>query len=98
MLVNYIFIKTFKTSSFNGSERKLSKSVNKWLENHLFSEKETKTKNYSLLFEKLNGNNSNWWTENIKYQLDVFLSSMDIDKFNFSNELVKSKYFDFRYY
>ncbi len=73
-------IKPFKTSSFNGSERKLSQSVNKWLENYLFSQNETRTKNYSLLFEKLNGNNSNWWTVNIKHQLDVFLSSIDIDK------------------
>lgn len=73
-------IKTFKTNSFNGSERKLSQSVNKWLKNNLFSEKETRTKNYSLLFEKLNGINSNWWTENIKRQVGVFLSSIDIDK------------------
>lgn len=73
-------IKTFKTNSFNGSERKLTHSVNKWLENHLFCEKETRTKNYSLLFEKLNGINSNWWTENIKHKVDVFLSSIDIDK------------------
>lgn len=73
-------IKTFKTNSFNGSERKLTHSVNKWLENHLFCEKETRSKNYSLLFEKLNGINSNWWTENIIHQVDVFLSSIDIDK------------------
>lgn len=73
-------IKIFKTNSFIGSERKLSQSINKWLENHLFSEKETRTKNYSLLFERLNGINSNWWTENIKHQVDVFLSSIDIDK------------------
>jgi hypothetical protein len=74
-------IKTFKVNSFEGSERKLTQSINKWLENHLFSEKEAKTKNYSLLFEKLNGNSySNWWTVNIKHQLDVFLSSIDVNR------------------
>jgi len=72
-------VKTFKTNSFESSEEKLSQSINKWLENLLFSEKETRTKNYSLLFDKLNGN-SNWWTVNIKHQLDVFLLSIDANK------------------
>lgn len=72
-------IKTFKINSFKNSESKLSQSINKWLVNHLFSEKETKTKNYSLLFEKLNGS-VNWWTINIKHQLNVFISSIDSNK------------------
>ncbi len=71
-------IKTFKTKSYANSEIKLSKSINIWLENNFFSEKETQNKNYSLLLEKLKGDSiDNWWTINIKHQLGVFLSSIN---------------------
>lgn len=74
-------IKTFKINSFESSEGKLSQSINTWLANHLFSEKETRKKNHSPLFEKLNGSSIvNWWTINIKHQLDIFLSSISPDK------------------
>jgi len=77
-VVELHLIKTFKINSFESSERKLSQSINKWLENHFFSEKETIANNYSPLFEKLNENsNNNWWTVNIKHQLDVFLSTIN---------------------
>lgn len=70
-------IKMFKINSFESSEEKLSLSINRWLENYLFSEEESRKRNYSKLFEKLNGSSiDNWWTINIKHQLGIFLSTI----------------------
>lgn len=68
-------VKKFNFKSFKNSETKLANAISNWLNCNLFSEVETKKKNYSSLFRQLReSKNYNWWTKLISEKIKLFLS------------------------
>lgn len=73
----FTIARTFPIINFSDAESKLTKAIDKWIENNIFSIEATKKKNYSLVFTQIaQPTTPRWWTKFFKAKIKTFLKSI----------------------
>jgi hypothetical protein len=91
-------IKNFDINCFYDSENTFTLSVNNWLTKYLFSNSESKKKNFSSLFKQLSESIiSNWWTKLIQSKIKMFLNEITNERASIVLNWLKLDFTIFKY-